>query len=118
MGGWLGLRPGWLGLRSGRLGQMGGWTNGRTENLPILQDFVPYRGHCPKTPVLVERRSCDYELSLVEIKHPVFVPSRIDSVGNYSLRWVGVVCPCRHFFQTLWDFFFFFQKLLKQNFLS
>merc|ERR1712121_155661 len=30
-----------------------GWTdertNGRTENLPILQDFVPYRGRCPKT---------------------------------------------------------------------
>ena len=24
-------------------------TNGRTENLPILQDFVPYRGRCPKT---------------------------------------------------------------------
>ena len=71
-----------------------------------------------KNPVLVERRSCDYELSLVEIKHPVFVPSGIDSVRNYSSRWVGVVCPCRHFFQTLWDFFFFFQKLLKQNFLS
>merc|ERR1739837_37277 len=24
-----------------------GRTYGRTENLPILQDFVPYRGHCP-----------------------------------------------------------------------
>ena len=23
-------------------------TNERTENLPILQDFVPYRGRCPK----------------------------------------------------------------------
>ena len=23
------------------------WTDGRTENLPILQDFVPYRGRCP-----------------------------------------------------------------------
>ena len=33
-------------------GQMDGWTYGRTdvhtENLPILQDFVPYRGCCPK----------------------------------------------------------------------
>ena len=31
---------------------MDGWTDGmtdeRTENLPILQDFVPYRGRCPK----------------------------------------------------------------------
>ena len=24
------------------------WTDGQTENLPILQDFVPYRGRCPK----------------------------------------------------------------------
>ena len=24
-------------------------TNERTENLPILQDFVPYRGPCPAT---------------------------------------------------------------------
>ena len=28
---------------------MDGWTDERTENLPILQDFVPYRGHCPAT---------------------------------------------------------------------
>ena len=26
---------------------MDGWTDGRTENLSILQDFVPYRGRCP-----------------------------------------------------------------------
>ena len=26
-----------------------GRTDGRTENLPILQDFVPYRGRCPAT---------------------------------------------------------------------
>ena len=26
-----------------------GWTDVRTENLPILQDFVPYRGRCPAT---------------------------------------------------------------------
>ena len=24
-----------------------GWMNGHIENLPILQDFVPYRGRCP-----------------------------------------------------------------------
>ena len=26
-----------------------GWTDGRTEFLPILQDFVPSRGRCPAT---------------------------------------------------------------------
>ena len=54
--GWLGLRPGWLGLRPGWMAQRGEWTDGQTdeqtdgqtENLPILQDFVPYRGRCPK----------------------------------------------------------------------
>ena len=49
--GWLGLRPGWLGLRLGWMAQRGermdGQMNG-TENLYILQDFVPYPGHCPK----------------------------------------------------------------------
>ena len=30
------------------LGWMDGRTDGRMENLPILQDFVPYRGRCPK----------------------------------------------------------------------
>ena len=29
-------------------GWMDGRTDVRTENLPILQDFVPYQGHCPK----------------------------------------------------------------------
>ena len=51
--GWLGLRPGWLGLRPGWMAQGGGTygrTNERTENLPILQDFVPYRGRCPASP--------------------------------------------------------------------
>ena len=48
--GWLGLRPGWLGLKPGWMAQRGGGrTNERMENLPILQDFVPYRGRCPKS---------------------------------------------------------------------
>ena len=62
--GWLALRPGWLysalaGWASGLAGWPRGGTNKRTdertdkrtdertENLPILQDFVPYRGRCP-----------------------------------------------------------------------
>ena len=28
-------------------GRTDGRTDGRMENLPILQDFVPYRGRCP-----------------------------------------------------------------------
>ena len=52
--GWLCLRPGWLGLRPGWMAQRGertdGWTDKRMENLPILQDFVPYWGHCPVSP--------------------------------------------------------------------
>ena len=42
--------PGWLGLRPGWMAQGGDErTDGRTENLPILQDFIPYRGSGPKT---------------------------------------------------------------------
>ena len=29
-------------------GRTDGRTDKRTENLPILQDFIPYRGRCPK----------------------------------------------------------------------
>ena len=33
---------------NGRMdGRTNGQTNKRTENLPILQDFVPYWGRCP-----------------------------------------------------------------------
>ena len=57
---WLALRPDWLGLRPAWLAlgpSRGGWTDGRTygwmygqtENLPILQDFIPYQGCCPAT---------------------------------------------------------------------
>ena len=42
-----GLRPSQPGLRPGWMAQGGGE---RTENLPILQDFVPYRGRCPASP--------------------------------------------------------------------
>ena len=45
---WLGLRPAWQALGPSR-GGTDGRTNERTENLPILQDFVPYRGRCPAT---------------------------------------------------------------------
>ena len=51
---WLGLRPGWMAQMGGGGGRTNEWTNKRTdkrtENLPILQDFVPYRGRCPASP--------------------------------------------------------------------
>ena len=47
---WLAGPQIWL---AGPEGGMDRQTNGRTENLPILQDFVPYRGSCPKTLFLV-----------------------------------------------------------------
>ena len=36
-------------LMDGWMDRCKGWTDGRTEFLPILQDFVPYRGRCPAT---------------------------------------------------------------------
>ena len=36
--------------------QTDGWMDGQMENLPILQDFVLYRGRCPKTDLLVQSR--------------------------------------------------------------
>ena len=62
---WQALRPAWLALRHSRGERTDGRTDGQTygrtdvqtyrhtdgraENLPILQDFVPYRGRCPAT---------------------------------------------------------------------
>ena len=45
-GSWIGLRPGWESLKASQE-ERNGCTDGRTENLPILQDFVPNRGRCP-----------------------------------------------------------------------
>ena len=46
--GWLAGPQAWLDGPEGGDVRTYGRTNGRTENLPILQDFVPYRGRCPK----------------------------------------------------------------------
>ena len=48
----IGFKPGWLGLSAGWIAQRGERTDKQTtyiwtENLPILQDFVPYWGRCP-----------------------------------------------------------------------
>ena len=43
---WLAGPQTWL---DGPEGGTDGWMNKRTENLPILQDFVPYQGRCPKS---------------------------------------------------------------------
>ena len=47
--------------------------NVRTENLPILQDFVPYRGRCPKSKkneVFDSDQSENEQIKL--ISHPIF----------------------------------------------
>ena len=44
---WLAGPQAWL---AGPEGGTNGWTNERTENLPILQDFVPYWGRCLASP--------------------------------------------------------------------
>ena len=45
--GWLAGPQAWLdGPEGGTDGRTDERTNGRTENLPILQDFVPYRDRC------------------------------------------------------------------------
>ena len=55
---WEGLKASWgapklAGSPSEPAGRPQGGTDGRTDErtefLPILQDFVPYRGRCPKT---------------------------------------------------------------------
>ena len=38
-------------------GRTNGLTDGRTENFPILQDFVPYRGRCPKSRIPIQNSS-------------------------------------------------------------
>ena len=43
----LGLRPGWMAQRGER-------TDRWTENLPILQDFVPYQGRGPKIDIHIQ----------------------------------------------------------------
>ena len=49
--GWEGPKASWEALRASWEAPGGGRINGRTDKrtefLPILQDFVPYRGRCP-----------------------------------------------------------------------
>ena len=61
LAGWLGglaswlCRSGWLALGLGwLLGGMDGCIDGQTENIPILQDFVPYPGRYPRERVNFE----------------------------------------------------------------
>ena len=46
---------GWMDGRT--YGQTDVRTEVRTENLPILQDFVPYRGRCPAT-AQIQPKNC------------------------------------------------------------
>ena len=46
-----------MGLGGGTDVRTYGRTDGRTENLPILQDFVPYRGRCPAIIKITEKKT-------------------------------------------------------------
>ena len=58
--GWASGLAGWTSGLAGCASGLAGWTSGLagwprggdrpTENLPILQDFVPYLGRCPASP--------------------------------------------------------------------
>ena len=37
-------------------GRTDGRMDGQTENLPLLQDFVPYRGRCPASPMKTKEK--------------------------------------------------------------
>ena len=66
--GWM---DGWTdGRTDGQMdGQTDGWTDGRMENLPILQDFISYRGRCPKNLLLTANAlNVDTNTTLVEHK--------------------------------------------------
>ena len=56
---WLALDQAWLvgpqAWLDGPEGGMDGQTKECMENLPILQDFVPYRGCCPKSQEIILR---------------------------------------------------------------
>ena len=47
---WLAGPQAWLDGPEGGDGQTNVRMDGQTENLPILQDFVPYWGRCPASP--------------------------------------------------------------------
>ena len=76
-------------------GRMDGWmdgqTNGRIENLPILQDFVPYWGRCPATPQLqLENR----------VKRGMGAADHMMPLGNWFGSGPEASCPreCRGYF--------------------
>ena len=75
---------------------MGGQTDERTdermENLPILQDFVPYRGRWPKT------KNLNMTLNSLLAKWQVSVKS-YSLNGNFTRKWRVK----RYFFQAWWS---------------
>ena len=65
-------------------------TDGRTENLPILQDFVPYRGRCPKKHA---REWCPhpvwpkYQEKKILIISPSMMDTKVVSLKEKKLFW-------------------------------
>ena len=101
--GWLGFRPAWLGLRPGWMAQRGEWTNRLTENVPILQDFVPYQGGCPASPHENQGESRAGQGNCWPF----------DTFGQlFHIQILSGFKVCHHSFQRLFLKWFFFQFLL------
>ena len=79
-------------LEGGMDGRMDGRTYGRMENLPILQDFVPYRGRCPAAAQL-QPKNC--------IKRGKGTTDHMMPLGNWLKKWNSS--------QTFWKLFPFFK---------
>ena len=77
-----------------------GWTNKHTENLPILQDFVPYWGRCPASSYEIRAEPFDALWSVLMIffieMYLYYYAGRIHrrKVGEwiYSCPIIGSIC--------------------------
>ena len=97
------FRPAWLGLRPGWMAQRGEWTNRLTENVSILQDFVPYQGGCPASPHENQGESRAGQGNCWPF----------DTFGQlFHIQILSGFKVCHHSFQRLFLKWFFFQFLL------
>ena len=76
-----------------------GWKDKRTENLPILQDFVPYQGRCPKK---------------AEIANKIGHLERNGQLAGKS--WIAVECEGKNQLSTLLEIYWktFLEKSKKE----
>ena len=84
-------------------GRTDGWMDGQTENLPILKDFVPYRGPCPATAQL-QPKNCikrgkgtadhmmplgDWLFLATAFPPPILPPSRLSRMNHKTDAYIN-----------------------------